>query len=261
MLSHKGDHAVTDRQKNIADSTNVLAKSHVALFGAGGIGSNAGYAFSRIGLGAMSIFDHDTTGITNLNRQFYFTAADIGKPKAWQLIKNLAPHCILPTRMYGYKMRLQDAVALRMGMKRYDAVVIGIDNDIGRVEGAKHFLRLGIPTLLIGLGINGECGYCFLQLSKPGAACFGCKFPRAARNPQGEACDASATIEMPLIVVGTAVRMLSAALSERRIGYNYLEFHLDGVIPDEKLHIEKNPSCPLCGTDVSNGQGLPTNDE
>jgi len=238
--------SVTDRQKKIAAFTNnILAKSHIAYFGAGGIGSNAGYACGRIGIRAMSFFDRDTIELTNLNRQF-FRLHDIGKPKAWQLIENLAPHCIFPTRMYGYKMRLQDAIALRMGMKRYNAAVIGIDNDIGRVEGARHFLRLGIPALLIGLGTNGGCGYCFLQLSKPGAACFGCKFPRAARNPAGEACDASATIEMPLIVAGAAVRMLSAALGGRRIGYNYFEFHLDGVIPDEKLHIDRNSSCPIC---------------
>ena len=46
-----------------------LAAAHVAVFGLGGVGSWCAEALARSGVGALTLVDHDTVGLTNLNRQ------------------------------------------------------------------------------------------------------------------------------------------------------------------------------------------------
>ncbi len=73
-----------------------LARSHVAVFGLGGVGSWCAEALARTGVGALTIIDHDEVGLSNLNRQAQATTATIGQPKAQALadrVSLLAPDC------------------------------------------------------------------------------------------------------------------------------------------------------------------------
>ncbi len=58
-----------------------LQKSHVAVFGLGGVGGYACEALARSGIGAFDLIDHDTVSITNLNRQIIATRRSIGRLK------------------------------------------------------------------------------------------------------------------------------------------------------------------------------------
>ncbi|MBO6090041.1 MAG: ThiF family adenylyltransferase [Lachnospiraceae bacterium] len=46
-----------------------LNKSHVAVFGIGGVGGFVCEALARGGVGEITIVDHDTVAESNLNRQ------------------------------------------------------------------------------------------------------------------------------------------------------------------------------------------------
>ena len=46
-----------------------LRGSHVAVFGIGGVGSYTAEALARAGVGAITLVDNDTVGVSNLNRQ------------------------------------------------------------------------------------------------------------------------------------------------------------------------------------------------
>ena len=46
-----------------------LQKSHVAVFGLGGVGGAAAEALARAGVGRLTLVDNDTVSITNRNRQ------------------------------------------------------------------------------------------------------------------------------------------------------------------------------------------------
>ena len=59
-----------------------LAAAHVAVFGLGGVGSWCAEALARSGVGALTLVDHDTVGLTNLNRQVEATRSTLGQPKA-----------------------------------------------------------------------------------------------------------------------------------------------------------------------------------
>lgn len=46
-----------------------LNKSHVAVFGIGGVGSWCAEALARAGVGTLTLIDMDTVSQTNINRQ------------------------------------------------------------------------------------------------------------------------------------------------------------------------------------------------
>ena len=56
-----------------------LSKSHVAVFGIGGVGGYVCEALARSGVGAFDLIDSDKVDITNLNRQIIATHKTIGR--------------------------------------------------------------------------------------------------------------------------------------------------------------------------------------
>ena len=59
-----------------------LAQCHVAVFGIGGVGSYAAEALARGGVGSLTLVDHDTVSLTNLNRQLCALHSTLGQFKA-----------------------------------------------------------------------------------------------------------------------------------------------------------------------------------
>lgn len=58
-----------------------LQKSHVAVFGIGGVGSYAAEALVRSGVGEITLIDFDTIDITNVNRQIPALLSTVGRYK------------------------------------------------------------------------------------------------------------------------------------------------------------------------------------
>ena len=63
------------------ESTLLLAKKTVAVFGIGGVGSFAVEGLARSGIGHLVLVDNDTVCLTNINRQLIATHKTIGRPK------------------------------------------------------------------------------------------------------------------------------------------------------------------------------------
>lgn len=62
-------------------SLDILKKSHVAIFGIGGVGGFVTEALARIGVGNFDLIDNDTVCLSNLNRQIIATHSSLGKYK------------------------------------------------------------------------------------------------------------------------------------------------------------------------------------
>ena len=58
-----------------------LQQAKVAVIGIGGVGGAAAEALVRAGVGNLLLIDHDTVDVTNLNRQLFTTANNIGCSK------------------------------------------------------------------------------------------------------------------------------------------------------------------------------------
>lgn len=75
-----------------------LHKSHVAVFGLGGVGAYTAEALARAGVGELTVVDSDTVSVTNINRQLYALNSTVGMKKtdvAAQRIKDINPDCIV----------------------------------------------------------------------------------------------------------------------------------------------------------------------
>ena len=59
-----------------------LARAHVAIVGAGGLGAPAALYLAAAGVGTISLIDADTVTVDNLQRQIIFRTRHIGSAKA-----------------------------------------------------------------------------------------------------------------------------------------------------------------------------------
>lgn len=66
-----------------------LAASRVLVIGCGGLGSPAAMYLAAMGIGRLTLVDHDLIELSNLPRQIGFTEADVGRLKAEVLAERL----------------------------------------------------------------------------------------------------------------------------------------------------------------------------
>ena len=63
------------------DGVEMLKKSHIMVFGVGGVGSYVAEAIARAGVGEITLIDKDEVSVSNINRQIIALNSTIGKPK------------------------------------------------------------------------------------------------------------------------------------------------------------------------------------
>jgi len=71
-----------------------LMNKHVLIVGLGGVGGAATEAIARIGIGKITLLDHDVVGLSNLNRQLIALQSNIGDKKtavAAERVANINP--------------------------------------------------------------------------------------------------------------------------------------------------------------------------
>ncbi|KAB2325212.1 MAG: tRNA threonylcarbamoyladenosine dehydratase [Thiobacillus sp. SCN 64-35] len=75
-----------------------LANAHVLVAGLGGVGSYCAEALARAGVGRLTIVDHDTVALSNINRQLPALLSTAGQSKAELMaarIRDIHPGCRL----------------------------------------------------------------------------------------------------------------------------------------------------------------------
>jgi tRNA A37 threonylcarbamoyladenosine dehydratase len=93
-----------------------IQKSHIAVFGIGGVGGTAVLALVRMGVGKISIYDFDIVEETNLNRQVVADITTIGKNKVDVLeskIQEINPKCTV--FKYFKKVTVEDVEKFEIG--------------------------------------------------------------------------------------------------------------------------------------------------
>jgi len=103
-----------------------LQKSHVAVFGLGGVGGQAAEALVRSGIGQMDLIDFDVISESNLNRQILATREVIGKRKvitAYDRFTSINPNC----QITPFDIRIDSETIKRFDFTIYDYVLDAID--------------------------------------------------------------------------------------------------------------------------------------
>lgn len=137
--------------KEIGGSGQARLKSgHVAVIGAGGIGSPALQYLAAAGVGRLSVIDDDQVDLSNLQRQTLFGDADIGAPKvdaAARALHRLNRHVtVMPV-----EARVDAANAPKL-LANADVILDGCDNFATRlaVSDAAHALRIPLVSAAVG---------------------------------------------------------------------------------------------------------------
>jgi adenylyltransferase/sulfurtransferase len=150
-----------------------LARAHVVVIGAGGIGSPVIQYLAAAGIGRLSIIDDDRVDLSNLQRQTVFATADVGRPKAElaaAAVARLNPHVTAVAHV------------ARIGTGNVDAllgdaptvVVDGSDNFETRLLVADAALARRVPLVSAAVGrFEGQVGvYRGWEAGKPCYRCF-----------------------------------------------------------------------------------------
>jgi len=122
-----------------------LAGAHVAVLGAGGLGSPVLLALAAAGIGTLTVIDDDSVDAGNLQRQIIHRQSDIGAPKTASVVRaagDLSPETVV--REVRERLTADNADRLLAGA---DLVIDGADTFATRVQVAAACERRGIPLV------------------------------------------------------------------------------------------------------------------
>lgn len=223
-----------------------ILQSRVLVVGLGGLGSAAALYLATAGVGQLTLVDHDTVDLTNLQRQIAHTQARVGQPKvesARQALLAINPDIGITTLQ-----ERADAQRLQTLVEQVDLVLDCSDNFQTRHALNAACVRQRVP-LVSGAAIrfDGQLAvYDARQLDSP---CYACVFP--PDTPLEETRCATMGVFAPLVgIIGSmqaaeALKLISGA----GIATVARLLMLDGRdMRWTDIRLPRNPQCPVCAT-------------
>jgi len=220
-----------------------LARAHVAMIGAGGLGAPAALYLAAAGIGRLTLIDPDTVSLDNLQRQVLFRTGDVGRSKVEtgaEALTALNPGTQVDT--IGEAANDSNAERLLDGA---DLILDGCDNFQTRFAVNAASRKLGIP--LISGAVGRWDGQVALFNASPDAPCYRCWVPEVP--PDAETCARVGIVGALTGVVGSmmaleAIKHVCEA-GETLDGRLWL---FDGLSMDSRtVTLPRDPACPVCG--------------
>lgn len=132
-----------------------LARAKVLVIGAGGLGNPLCASLTGSGIGHLGIADGDVVAITNLHRQFLFSAGDVGKNKATVIREKLAlQNPAITLAEFPFFLTKENAREIISG---YDIICDCTDNGEARILADSVCAELNKP--LVYAAVSGWEGY------------------------------------------------------------------------------------------------------
>ncbi len=135
-----------------------ISDKRAAVLGVGGLGCNIAVHLACAGIGELILCDFDTVSETNLNRQFLYTHADIGKEKA-PLAKARLEATAPNTKITAVNKKIESPADLDFA-RDADIFFLAVDNNAARAA-AQEFCREHKMPLVNG-GVNRFHGSAYL---------------------------------------------------------------------------------------------------
>ena len=161
------------------DAMAALHRSHVAVFGLGGVGSYAVEALARSGVGELTLIDDDVVSPTNLNRQLEALHSTIGQRKTDAVAarcRDINPGILLHPICARY-----DAEHREMFFSaRYDYIIDAIDTVSSKLDLIQTALARDIP-ILSALGTGNKTDPSQLRIDDISKT-FNCSLARVMRK-------------------------------------------------------------------------------
>lgn len=218
--------------------------AHVLVVGAGGLGSPAALYMATAGVGALTLVDHDTVELSNLQRQILHTTASVGRPKVESGRDMLA--AFNPEIHVNAKVERLNGAALSQAVAQADVVLDCTDNFATRHAINRACVQHRKP-LVSGAAIRFDGQISVYDLRDAHAPCYHCLFPEAD-DVEAANC-ATMGVFAPLVgIIGSmqaaeALKLLSGvgdSLSGRLLWLDARSMEWRSV------KVQRDLECPVC---------------
>ena len=218
--------------------------AHALVIGAGGLGSPVALYLAASGVGHITVVDHDSVDLTNLQRQIAHTTARVGQTKASSAA--LAMHALNPDVQVHALTERADAALLNTLVAQSHVVIDCCDNFETRQAVNAACVQHRVP-LVSGAVIRWDGQVTVFDARASDSPCYACVF--APDQPPPEVQCATMGVLAPLVgVIGSlqaaeALKILSG-MGSHMAGRLLM---LDGrELSWTDIRMQRNPDCPVC---------------
>ena len=222
-----------------------LLQSHALVIGAGGLGSPVALYLGTAGVGHLTLVDHDTVDVTNLQRQIAHNLSRVGQPKAESA--RLTINAINPDVQVIPVTRRADAAWLDTAVQGADVVIDCSDNfDTRHAVNAACVAHRKPLVSGAAIGFDGQVSvYDSRQAEAP---CYACIFP--AESTFEEVRCSTMGVFAPLVgIIGTvqaaeALKLLMGVGSSLAGRLQMLDAR---TMEWTEIRMARQPGCAVCG--------------
>ncbi len=221
-----------------------LLDAHALVIGAGGLGSPVALYLGTAGVGRITVVDHDTVDLTNLQRQIAHNQSRLGLPKADSVRASVA--AINPDVQLRALVRRADEALLAELVPQASVVLDCCDNFATRHAVNAACVRHRVP-LVSGAAIGWDAQISVYDTRQPEAPCYACLFPPDAAH-EDVACSTMGVFAPLVGIVGSvqaaeALKLLAGTgrtLAGRLLMLDARAMQWDSV------SLARQPDCAVC---------------
>jgi molybdopterin-synthase adenylyltransferase len=223
-----------------------LLASHALIIGAGGLGSPVALYLGTAGVGRITIVDHDTVDVTNLQRQIAHTLARVGRPKAESARETIG--AINPDVQVTPLVERADATRLDALVQGADVVVDCSDNFATRhaVNAACVAHR---KPLVSGAAIGFDGQVSVYDTRDDLAPCYACLFPAEATFEEVQC--ATMGVFAPLVGIIGSVQAAEALKLLMGVGTSLagrLQMLDARAMEWTEIRMQRSAACAVCAS-------------
>ena len=221
-----------------------LLASHVLVIGAGGLGSPVALYLGTAGVGRLTLVDHDTVDLTNLQRQIAHNLQRVGSPKAESAAQSIA--AINPEVQVRTLVQRADAALLDTLVAEADVVIDCSDNFKTRHAVNAACVRHGKP-LVAGAAIGFDGQISVYDPRDAASPCYAFVFPPDAAFEE-VAC-ATMGVFAPLVGIIGCVQAAEALKLLSGVGQSLagrLQMLDARTMEWSEMRITRQPECAVC---------------
>ncbi len=228
-----------------------LAKSKVAVVGAGGLGTVSSLYLALAGVGHIRLIDQDTIETHNLHRQILYNAEDLHYPKTEVAAKKLEKlNPLVKAEAIPENVNASNVMGLLDGV---DCVVDGLDNMVTRYLVNRACVKLKIPYVFgAAIGIEGNLSV----FAPPETGCLECLMPNLS-DADLLTCNTRGVLGATTGIIGSLQAMetikllagIGSTLKGKLLVCDFSDMDFTSI------DISKSTRCPVCHGGLSSVAG------
>lgn len=226
------------------EGQQAMLDAHVLIIGAGGLGSPAALYLAASGVGRITLVDHDSVDLSNLQRQIAHTTARVGQPKVDSAAQAL--HDLNPEVQVRCIAARADAALLDELVSQATVVLDCCDNYQTRQNVNAACVKHQVP-LVAGAIIRFDGQITVFDPRSATSPCYACLF--APEEAFEEAQCSTMGVFAPLVGIIGCMQAAEALKLIAGVGDSLAGklLMLDGKSMEwSRMRTSRNPECSVC---------------